>query len=197
MDEQNIAPKIKKPFYKRVWFIVLCIVVILLVILTNIGNDSSTKPADDSQSPQTQAEGSASNEAIQKNAAAQFGDTIEVEKGLFLTVNSVQVSQGGVSAPDGIYLILDCTYENKTDKEANLSTLVNLYIKDDDGVKYDQAMWADTTGSLDGTLMPDEKQKGQIAFDVPVGTEKINFYYEPFLNTDGFKTSKWSLDVPN
>lgn len=162
-----------------------------------MGNDASTKPADASQPSGNQSEGNVSSEAPKKNAAAQLGDTIEVEKGLFLTVNSVQVSQGGFSAPDGVYLVFDCTYENRTDKETNLSTLMSLYIKDDDGVKYDQAMWADTAGSLDGTLMPDEKQKGEIAFDVPVDTEKINFYYEPFLNTDGFKTSKWSIDVPN
>lgn len=110
-----------------------------------------------------------------------IGDTIEVEPGLFLTINSARASSDGLFDADGVYLILDCTYENKSSEEAALSTLLNLSVKDVDGYKYSAALGADTKGSLDGALAPGDKTRGEVAFDVADGTAVEFFIYEPFL----------------
>jgi len=124
-----------------------------------------------------------------------IGDTIEVEPGLYLTVNDIRASVGdGFFEADGVYIIIDCTYENRSKKEANLSTLINLSVKDSDGYKYTVALFADTKGSLDGALAVGDKTRGEVAFDVPDGTTVEYFCYDPFL-VSGYNQARWRLSV--
>ena len=127
-------------------------------------------------------------------AEAGVGDTIEVEKGLFLTVNGIRADSGGFWAPNGIYLIIDCTYENKSKDEKHLSTLLNLTVKDADGYKYDPAILADTKGSLDGALAAGDKVRGEVAFDVPDDTTVEYFCFDPFL-VFSQSQSRWRIAV--
>lgn len=184
---------------KRLLIVAFCLLLSIFTGCSANGGSSQVQQSLSSSDAPITSESSeppkeeASSEASKEETIAQVGDTIEVENGLFMTVNGVRLSFDGFMAPEGAYLVFDCTFENKSSDEYNLSTLANLYIKDNDGTKYTPALGAETNGSLDGTLPPDEKQKGEVAFDVPIESEITNFYYEPFLNMDGFKTSKWSI----
>jgi len=125
---------------------------------------------------------------------AGIGDTIEVEKGLFMTVNDIRANSGGFWKPDGVYLIIDCTYENRSKDEKHISTLLNLTVKDADGYRYDPAILAETKGSLNVTLASGDKVRGEVAFDVPDGTTVEYFYYDPFLVFNQSR-SRWKIAV--
>jgi len=127
-------------------------------------------------------------------APALFGETLEVEPGLFLTVNGVRTTVEGLFDADGVYVVFDCTYENRSVKTNALSTLVNLSVKDEDGWKYDAALWAKTRGPLDGSLAAGDTVRGEVAFDVPIGTVVAFFTYEPFW-VEGFSVSQWRVDL--
>jgi len=123
---------------------------------------------------------------------AVIGDTIEVEPGLYLTVNGVRTASDGLVSADGLYVIFDCTYENRTRGEFALSTLINLSVKDTDGYKYNAALWAETKGSLDGSLPAGDMVRGEVAFDIPDGSSVKYFCYDPFL-VFGYCQARWTI----
>ena len=53
----------------------------------------------------------------------QIGDRVEVEKGLYMTVNSFRVDHEGIIDADGLYVIFDCTFENTSKKLNPISFL--------------------------------------------------------------------------
>jgi len=135
-------------------------------------------------------------EPTEETAAYEFtvGDTQEIEPGLFLTLNGVRFDTDGFFSADGVYVILDCTYENKTGEDVALSTLLTLHIKDEDDYKHSVSIGAETKGSLDGILADGDRMRGEAAFDVPVGTGVAYFYYEPF-SLRRISPSKWWIGL--
>lgn len=69
MSVQKIdnVPKVKKPFYKRVWFIVLCVLVLLYII----GSTSEKPDTSTSAATSSQESSSVSSETSQSNAVSE------------------------------------------------------------------------------------------------------------------------------
>jgi hypothetical protein len=98
----------------------------------------------------------------------QMGESVEFG-GMKVTFNSVRKDFGNefMSPENDFHLIADLTVENTTNKEENVSSLLNLSLKDADGYKYSDAIFADTKGTLNGSISAGDKLRGEIAFDVP------------------------------
>lgn len=107
----------------------------------------------------------------QESRNFNVGDTAEKENSYRITVNSLSEyisSNEFMQAPDGKkYVVAGVEIENlSNDKDIVVSSLMCFNLLGMDGTKYDLAL-TDVDGSLDGTIAPGRKLKGNIAFEVP------------------------------
>jgi len=124
---------------------------------------------------------------------AKMGETLEVQPGLFLTLNSARFTdKGNMNPENGRFLIFDCTFENKSNSPISVSTIMNLFIQDSEGFKYTISVRAQTKGSLDGMVRNGAKLRGEIGFDVSA-EDLIEFFGFKFLM--GKQESIWRVDL--
>lgn len=90
--------------------------------------------------------------------------------------------------PDNDYfLVIDLTIENTGDDELAVSSMMSFELKDENGEKGGYTFMLDAVSSqLDGSVMPGDLLKGQIAFDVK-DSNTYNFYYLDSLLDDKIK----------
>lgn len=85
------------------------------------------------------------------------------------------------------FLLIDVTLENNSDEEISVSSLMQFELKSPDGEKANQEYMLDAVKcGLDGSIMPNDMLKGQIAFDVS-DEEYYYFYYQDSLFDDNIK----------
>lgn len=85
------------------------------------------------------------------------------------------------------FLLIDLTLENNGDEELSISSLMQFELKLPNGEKASQEYMLDAVkSSLDGSIMPNDLLKGQIAFDVS-DEEYYYFYYQDGLLDDNIK----------
>lgn len=85
------------------------------------------------------------------------------------------------------FLLIDLTLENNGDEEVSISSLMQFELKLPNGEKASQEYMLDAVkSSLDGSIMPNDLLKGQIAFDVS-DEEYYYFYYQDGLLDDNIK----------
>lgn len=104
------------------------------------------------------------------------GDTVETKK-YKATLNSME-HQGG-----NLY-VFDILLENLTDTDLASSTIMCYEVSGDDGYKGEFDMFADTKGSLDGSVPAKGKLRGQIAFEMQEGSnpEYLSINLDLFSN---------------
>jgi len=113
-----------------------------------------------------------------------------------VAVNSVsfETSLGQFSqADDGNeFAIIDITTENGTDDQLQLSTLLQMKMKDGTGASYQLSITAltalDRAYNESQPLAPGESRRGQIAYEVPQGVNPLYWTFEFTLWVDGDKT---------
>lgn len=90
--------------------------------------------------------------------------------------------------PDNDYfLLIDLTLENTGDEETSISSLIQFELKLPNGEKAEQEYMLNAIkSSLDGSIMPNDLLKGQIAFDVS-DEESYYFYYQDGLFDENIK----------
>jgi hypothetical protein len=113
----------------------------------------------------------------------KVGDAIQTGD-LVLTVNEVTTPKDSQLAKPKAgmhFLIVDVTVENKATKAANLSSMLQMRLKDASGQAYGVDLMASTTSggkTPDGELAPGEKIKGQIGYEVPEDAEGLLFVFD-------------------
>lgn len=113
-----------------------------------------------------------------------------------VAVNSVdfQTSLGQFTQADSgnEYAIVDITTENGTSEQLQLSTLLQMKMKDGEGYSYDLSI--EGLASLDRAynesqpLAAGESRRGQIAYQVPEGVSPLYWIFEFTLWVEGDKT---------
>jgi hypothetical protein len=124
-------------------------------------------------------------ESSEQTEPMRIGDTIEIELGLYLTINSARVDGSG----SGLHLIFDCTFENGTGSDYTINSRLSLSITDLDGNIYR----ATPESTLNGTVSHGYYFNGEVGFEVPPHTAVEWFLYEPLQNLDGFGVSRWRI----
>lgn len=127
-DGKVYVAKEKKPFYKRVWFWIL-VVIVAFIAIGSIGgsSDKATKVASDNSSATKTSETS-------KEETFNIGDTADL-KGYQITVNNVEFSNGNEyqkPAEGKQYVIINITIKNNTGDKAAFNPLD--YSINEDGV---------------------------------------------------------------
>jgi len=169
-----------------------------LMVLRDITSDLQAVLEDNGNS-QVQSESMKEDKPQQSSSqgdtksTVRFGDTGSVDK-LELTVNSVRLaSSGTLDKPKegNVFYILDVTINNPTSKAEPLSSLLQMSLEDNNGYSFDQAIFADTSGSLDGEVGEGRKKSGEVAFEVPKSATGLEFKFSPILGGSTY------FDVPS
>lgn len=169
--------KAKKPFYKKVWFWALVVIVIAIGGIGGSGSDDSSKDSKSSSSSSevSQVESAKSSESSSSEKATYgIGQDVAVGK-LTYKVNSVTTDtnvggQFGVNAK-GVFMIVNISITNNDTKGASISD-GSLKIKSN-GAEYkadsSAGIYANDAGNSAAfsDLNPGTTQTTNIVFDVP------------------------------
>ncbi|KMK76571.1 DUF4352 domain-containing protein [Alkalihalobacillus pseudalcaliphilus] len=147
----------------------LCVLLLLVVFYVRDFNSSET-----------------TTEGGEEASEALFGE-FELNK-LAISVNDVRTEVRS-EGEDEQRVIVDITVDNQSEQVKNIS-LVHFTLVDEDGYAYSHTSDASLKGILGGQLHPNRKNRGEVAFDVPVSTQ-----YE-LVFTDHTKTGQLVWPLP-
>lgn len=138
------------------------------------------------------------NQNIKTNQEFKVGDEVTVNQ-TKLKINSVKKivqecawewdgqCQSYTKPDNDYFLLIDMTFENIGTEQQTISTIMQFELKTPDGEKLNQEYMLDAVkSSLDGSIMVNDKLKGQIAFDV-TDQDYYYFYYKDGLLDDNVK----------
>lgn len=184
--------KVKKPFYKRVWFWILVIIVLVVIGggLNNKGKTSSesTEKTAVSKTDKTSASTASSSEPEDK--VYKVGEVASY-KGYEIKVNNVKFDQGDdINTPDSgkQYVIANITITNNTDKSQDYNPF--FFKLNADGNKTD---FSEITTNVEDTLHSGSLDKGATVTGNLVGQAKtdaksLQLQYQPsFWNDKSIK----------
>lgn len=107
------------------------------------------------------------------------GEQTQEINGLKMTVNNVRTEE---SEQEGMHnVIIDITLENASSTVQEFS-LFKMSLADPEGYAYTHSSRVETKGILGGQLHPERKNRGEIAFEVPVH-EEYEMIYTDHLRT--------------
>ncbi|MDB8789329.1 DUF4352 domain-containing protein [Romboutsia sp. 1001216sp1] len=166
--------KNSKPFYKKIWFWVL-----VVIIIAAIGGSGSNKPKLVSEDKPIVTKEEKSN----KTEVFNIGDTIELDK-FKITVNEIKTTNGSdfIKPQEGNeFLYVDATVENISDKEQTVSSVLMFKVVDKDGRAMKQTIVENANGQLDGTIGPGRKMTGEYVVEVPKDATGLELQFDSSL----------------
>ncbi|WP_207733524.1 DUF4352 domain-containing protein [Romboutsia sp. 1001285H_161024_C4] len=166
--------KNSKPFYKKIWFWVL-----VVIIIAAIAGSGSNKPKLVSEDKPIVTKEEKSN----KEEVFNIGDTIELDK-FKITVNEVKTTNGSdfIKPQEGNeFLYVDATVENISDKEQTVSSVLMFKVVDKDGRAMKQTIVENANGQLDGTIGPGRKITGEYVVEVPKDATGLELQFDSSL----------------
>lgn len=190
--------KNKKPIYTKWWFILLAVIVIFSLIRA-IGGGSD-KP---DSTPEVKVEAPVVTEPTQASVQIEEAvPTMVVEPtksalqgyavGEIVKVDDVQIVINEVKevpgtqyfAPDegNRFISVDLTIENLGSDDFIVSSLMLFALKDDTGQEYSisiSGIAASDGKSPDGTIIPGDKLRGQLVYEIPVDASGLVLIFEP------------------
>lgn len=147
------------------------------LLLTACATSSEVDDTTSDSTNTSSSETSSTNEDVRADTEQEtssgtpgVGDTIE-DDDYTIKLNSVRTVDEGTlgSGPDeDVYLVADFSITNLTDESESISSLLSFELQGSDGYQYDQAIFVDTKGSMDGDVPAQGLLRGEIAFDVPI-----------------------------
>lgn len=125
----------------------------------------------------------------------KVGDQVKVGDTFVVTINSVKTSTGNnLDKPKSgnVYLLVDVTIKNVSDKEQNISSLLMCGLKDSTGQKYEETIISDATAP-DGKVEAGDVLRGKIPYEVPKSQHNFTFSFE----ADAFSSGQtlWDLKI--
>ncbi len=166
--------KNSKPFYKKIWFWVL-----VVIIIAAIAGSGSNKPKLVSEDKPIVTKEEKSN----KEEVFNIGDTIELDK-FKITVNEIKTTNGSdfIKPQEGNeFLYVDATVENISDKEQTVSSVLMFKVVDKDGRAMKQTIVENANGQLDGTIGPGRKMTGEYVVEVPKDATGLELQFDSSL----------------
>ncbi|WP_059103459.1 DUF4352 domain-containing protein [Shouchella shacheensis] len=142
----------------------VCLILIIGFTTGNFSNEGSTT--------------STSSESSEEKDATELGETQEIS-GMELTVNSARTEESNVDEQQVV--LVDVTIENTTDSSVNFS-LYNLTLMDEENYAYEHTTDVETKGILGGQISAGRAVSGEVAYDVPKGTNYELVYTDHFRN---------------
>ena len=163
--------------HKNLYRIALVIALLLIVSLA-CGSSNEGEVVTPASQEAELAKESPTGEEDPKPSYEVFGvgDLIKV-KDHTIRLNSINY-QGSV-------LIANFTLENHGSSDLNVSSMLSFTAKKSDGTKLDQEFFNCGISSLDGSVLPSDKLKGDICWSGANSSDGIKIYYKAELFSSG------------
>ncbi len=139
-----------------------------------------------------------SNGQQQGTTTYKVGDQVKMGD-IILTVNQVQVSQGGqytTPSAGNQWIDLNLTLQNTGSTQAEITTLGQMFVLDNKSNQYqvtvtDKAMANPGSLGLDGAIVAGAKKTGWVGFEVPKTATGLKFQY----NASFFDNNSITVDL--
>jgi hypothetical protein len=126
----------------------------------------------------------------------KIGDIVGIGDSVMVVLGWEEVKGDQFNKPDEgkKFIAVELIIVNSSDDTANISTLLQMEVKDDTGQKYDVDLMASMAidgGSVDGELAPGEKIRGKVGFSVNENATGLEFVFD----ADVFGTGKVFVEL--
>lgn len=190
----------------------ICLFVLCLSIFTACSSDSpATKVTQETETKaeeqkeaatETQEEATTEEEPVEETTqeetkeeetgnegAFTLGDKVQAENKLVFTLCGSRTSKGDdfISPTEGNdFLYIDMMVENPTDEEVSISSLLMFSLYDTNNQQYDIALASDANGSVDGTLFPGKRLRGELVYEIPENLTEMGLVILPDMLAEPF-----------
>lgn len=118
----------------------------------------------------------------------KVGDQVKVGDTWVVTLNSA-TTHGATDFDQpksgDTYLVLDISFTNVSSKEQDISTLLQLTLKDSTGQKYDETIVSFVSGTPDGKVEAGDVNRGQVVYEVPASQKSFTLAFESDITSSG------------
>ena len=180
--------KKKKSIFKRWWFW-LIVIIVIIIGAANAGGNDTPKKVGTNQPASSSSE--SKEDKVETNAPKIFkiGDVIQL-KDFKVTVNGIRTAtqdkDGIIKAESGNeFLLVDCTIENISKENQSVSSMLMFKVVDKDGRNYQQEIFTDAKGQLDGDIAPTRKITGEYVVQVPKDKKGLELEFDSSLFLGG------------
>ena len=118
----------------------------------------------------------------------KVGDQVKVGSTWVVTINSAQPH--GATDMDqpksgNTYLVVDATFKNISSSEQDLSSLLQLSLKDSTGQKYDETVTTFAQQPPDGKVAAGDVSRGQVVYEVPSAQKSFTLAFQSDITSSG------------
>lgn len=174
----------KRPIYKKWWFWVIIVAIILAVI--GAGNSGPKKVGQnepDNSGNVSQPNVPDNNVSSSSESKFYVGDKVELNN-IIVSLDAVTENNGSTYNKPGdgnVFVICSFTIENNSSSEINISSILcfDAYC-DSYACNYSlTAQMESSDNQLDGAVAAGKKMKGSIGFEVPVDWQELEIHFTP------------------
>ena len=185
-------PAKKKPEFLKIGCGVLVAIVVLMIIIGVVsGGKSNTGTA------VTTSDSTATNNVnTESTQHFQVGDTVKVGDTWQVVVNSVKTDLGGqysILKQGDVYLLIDVSLTNISNKEQVTSSMVDWKLTGSDGQAYSTSFFSGAPSAPDGKVEAGSPAKGTLTYEVPASIKEFRLAFAPSLFSAG--QTIWDLSV--
>lgn len=189
MGQDGKTYKVKKPFYKRVWFWILAVILIVIIGSALNGGSDSNKASDNGGEKVTKSSTSASSSKEEKSDTFyKIGDTVKVGDAEY-TLNSVELTdernQFEENQPAQVVKI---TYTVKNDGDSDIPVGMDVEVYGSDNKKSETYPNDNTMGSV-----APGKEIDCVAHFGLNQTGEIEIHFSPLVSFE--KAAKYKVPV--
>lgn len=184
---QNGTPKAKKPFYKRVWFWLLVIVVVFIGLGSMGGGSDSSSSSKSSKATTTKKKVDPLKKVYSVGQTASY-------KGYEVKVNSISFNKGDdMNTPDSgkQYVIANVTITNKTKESQDYNQFDFQLNADGNNTDFDEINTNVDNTLSSGSLDKDASVTGNLVGQANVNANKLQLRYKTSFWND--QTVKFNL----
>lgn len=189
MGQDGKTYKVKKPFYKRVWFWILAVILIVIIGSALNGGSDSNKASDNGGEKVTKSSTSASSSKEEKSDTFyKIGDTVKIGDAEY-TLNSVELTdernQFEENQPAQVVKI---TYTVKNDGDSDIPVGMDVEVYGSDNKKSETYPNDNTMGSV-----APGKEMDCVAHFGLNQTGEIEIHFSPLVSFE--KAAKYKVPV--
>ena len=189
MGQDGKTCKVKKPFYKRVWFWILAVILIVIIGSALNGGSDSNKASDNGGEKVTKSSTSASSSKEEKSDTFyKIGDTVKVGDAEY-TLNSVELTdERNQFEENQPAQVIKITYTVKNDGDSDIPVGMDVEVYGSDNKKSETYPNDNTMGSV-----APGKEMDCVAHFGLNQTGEIEIHFSPLVSFE--KAAKYKVPV--
>ncbi|EEU64918.1 MULTISPECIES: DUF4352 domain-containing protein [Enterococcus] len=189
MGQDGKTYKVKKPFYKRVWFWILAVILIVIIGSALNGGSDSNKASDNGGEKVTKSSTSASSSKEEKSDTFyKIGDTVKVGDAEY-TLNSVELTdERNQFEENQPAQVIKITYTVKNDGDSDIPVGMDVEVYGSDNKKSETYPNDNTMGSV-----APGKEMDCVAHFGLNQTGEIEIHFSPLVSFE--KAAKYKVPV--